>query len=375
MNIQKIFQMLFYLLMVVLGVLTGCQQPTKAVLSSTSPSITPSRTSAPLLTPSRTPTPSPTLTPVIPTPTLGTGYQLTYVSECQTDSECMYAVDVSCLESEIPCLGKPQLLFEVSEISQGPKPPILYSSWSPDGTHVAIEAAGISGKSDVFVGDWDGKNWINLTNSPNFEGEPAWSPNGSYISFSANSGDPDYIVRAFTITPDGKQVNQLLKLLGSSDRNGLIWTPHRLSWSPDGEQVVFMHSDEKGFNQLFIANPDGSKLKQLTDQPENYFDPHFSPDGDWIVATRELDPLMETNRFEMILIRVDGSGEVKVILQSKYYLFQSVWSPNGNWIVFEVNPVGNFGIYLIRSDGTGLMKVTQSNVEEQAPAWRKISSP
>jgi TolB protein len=284
----------------------------------------------------------------------------------------MYAKDVGCLENEQPCLGEPQLLFEVSKTDQGPKPPVAYSVWSPDGKQVALGATGVKGQGDVFVGDLAGKNWTNLTNSPNFEGEPAWSPDGLYISYSASSGDPDYVVKAFIITPAGKKVDQLLKNLGIVDNQGLFWTPHGLSWSPNGQQVVFMHSDENGYYQLYIANPDGSELKQLTDQPEDHFDPHFSPDGKWIVATRELGKFEDTQQYEIILFKSDGSGETKVIYQSPDYLFQPVWSPIGNWIAFLE---GGSGLNIIRSDGTGLMKISDNNARIFAPAWRKITSP
>jgi Tol biopolymer transport system component len=145
-----------------------------------------------------------------------------------------------------------------------------------------------------------------------------------------------------------------------------------LSWSPDGQQVVFMHSDENGYNQLFTAKPDGSGLKQLTDLPEDYFDPHFSPDGKWIVATRELGKFEDTQQYEIILIKSDGSGEPKVIYQSTNYLFDSVWSPTGNWIAFTE---GDSRINIIRSDGSGLMRISANNDSIFAPAWRKISSP
>jgi Tol biopolymer transport system component len=277
----------------------------------------------------------------------------------------MYAIDVGCPENEQPCLSEPQLIFEVSKKDNGPKPPIAYSVWSSNGKQVVIEATGVKGQGDVFLGDWEGKNWINLTNSPNFEGEPAWSPDGLNISYSGSSGEPDYHVWAFMITPDGKNVKRIMTYMNLS---GI----HRLAWSPDGKQVVFMHSDENGYNQLFTAKPGGSGLKQLTDQPEDYFDPHFSPDGKWIVATRELGKFEDTQQYEIILIKSDGSGETKVIHQSNNYLFDPVWSPIGNWIAFLE---GGSGLNIIRSDGTGLMRVSSENTTILAPAWRKINSP
>ncbi len=313
---------------------------------------------------SPTPVPSPTLTQAPPSPTPAIHYQLTFVSKCQEESQCMYAIDMSCLESEQPCIGEPQLLFEISKQNQGPRPPIFPYDWSPDGQKVAIEATGLKGQGDIFVGDWSGQNWINLTNSPNIEGEAAWGPDGSYITYIASSGEPDYKIRAFKISSNGGKAVQLLNTLESVS----VGQP---SWSPDGKQLAFTHSDGNGYSQIYIAIPDGSDFRQLTDQMANSFQPDFSPDGQWIVASRE--PERYSNSDELILVKPDSSGEIEVVLKQNGYLFTPVWSPVGDWIAFTSEVNRHSSIYLIRSDGTGLTKVTQSSADEDGPAWRILS--
>ncbi len=319
--------------------------PTSILLPSTSvPSVTPARVSL--------------------TPTPDMYYQLTYVATCQEESQCMYAIEIGCLETENPCMGESHLLFEITKNGQGPRPPILSYGWSPDGQQIAIEATGLGGKGDVYIGEWDGEIWINLTDSPNYEGRPVWSPDGMHIAYTANTGDPDYIVRYFSIRPDGTEVSQLLSTLNFLDVGYLIWLP-------DGERVAFLHSDEMGYWQIFVANQDGSNLAQVTRETKDHGLSGVSPDGQWILFTLETE--MGSAISNIYLIQPDGNATIAVTDETQGYRSSPVWSPMGDWIAFTAKIDGNYDIFLIRSDGTGLVNVTQSVSDEHAPAWRVVS--
>ncbi|MCP5054591.1 MAG: hypothetical protein GY940_45915 [bacterium] len=45
------------------------------------------------------------------------------------------------------------------------------------------------------------------------------------------------------------------------------------------------------------------------------------------------------------------------------------WSPDGKTIVFESNRDGNWNIFLIKPDGSGLLRVAHSPVDERKPSW------
>src|SRR5262249_15430615 len=45
------------------------------------------------------------------------------------------------------------------------------------------------------------------------------------------------------------------------------------------------------------------------------------------------------------------------------------WSPNGHEIVFHSNRDGNYNIYVVNGDGTGIRRVTNSPLLDQWPDW------
>jgi Tol biopolymer transport system component len=49
--------------------------------------------------------------------------------------------------------------------------------------------------------------------------------------------------------------------------------------------------------------------------------------------------------------------------------YQPKWSPDGKQIAFTSTRDGNYEVYLIRPDGTGLRNLTQHDAVDKDPAW------
>jgi TolB protein len=102
-----------------------------------------------------------------------------------------------------------------------------YPSFSPDMKHIVWRKIVGDMNSEVFVANADGSNPRNITNSPAFDGWPAWSPNGKKIAFASNRG-ANYQV--YLMDPSGENV----QLVANTD--GRATSPR---WAFDGKTIYF----------------------------------------------------------------------------------------------------------------------------------------
>lgn len=137
-----------------------------------------------------------------------------------------------------------------------------FPTWSPDGKSIVYS-------QDAHLVIWDpgtGKR-RNLT-MPGGQRDtfPQWSPNGDWIAFSSDR-DADEEFKLYLIRPNGTGLHRLTDKSGDS----------HCSWSPDGKWLVFssartgfkdehaLSESPQPYGQLFIIRPDGSGIRQITD--------------------------------------------------------------------------------------------------------------
>ena len=101
------------------------------------------------------------------------------------------------------------------------------------------------------------------------------------------------------------------------------------SWSPDGKQIVY-----KRGRQLVILSLADGKIMPLTGEDHWYNFPQWSPKGDAIMFTSDRD-----GDFELYTIRPDGTG-LRRLTNTPGNDAHSIWSPDGEWIVFSSARMG-----------------------------------
>ncbi|HET8564746.1 MAG TPA: DPP IV N-terminal domain-containing protein, partial [Candidatus Binatia bacterium] len=128
-------------------------------------------------------------------------------------------------------------------------------SASPDGEKVAF-ASNRSGYWDLYLLDLGSGETSQLTDTPDYEGAPTWSPDGAFLAFEAYEEDNLEIVVGPSKDPLGDSVH--LTTSPASD--------HSPAWAPDGRHIAFI-STESGNSEVIVADldrTDGNRFQNLS---------------------------------------------------------------------------------------------------------------
>ena len=83
---------------------------------------------------------------------------------------------------------------------------------------------------DIYVMTTNGSNWTRLTNSDRYDGQPAWSPDGSQIAYAS---EVDGNLGIYVMNANGSNQHRVSSNLSFIDFSG------QPAWSPDGTRIVF----------------------------------------------------------------------------------------------------------------------------------------
>ena len=195
----------------------------------------------------------------------------------------------------------------------------------------------------------------NLTNSIGEDNLPAWSPDGSKVSFTSNRDGTGDI---YVMNSDGSGV----KRLTSSD------TPEYTSkWSPDGTKIAF-DSDRDGNREIYIMNTDGSDQRRLTFNATSDNGPvSFSPDGMRLAYARNASENGGgVYNFDIFVMNSDGS-DVRQLTTDPEFDAEPLWSPDGSTIYFTSGRKSSFEVFAIGADGSGEVNVSNTADASDGP--------
>jgi TolB protein len=155
----------------------------------------------------------------------------------------------------------------------------------------------------------------------------------------------------------------------NGDGTGLLRLSHKPgpdsgpAWSPNGDKISFTRQVDSKTWSLYIMNADGSQIQRITfDTNVHDNQPCWTLDGR-ILFAREY-PLQKT-RTEVWTVNPDGR-ELKRIAENGSY---PSCSRDGAKIVYPVYSDGDGEIWMMNRDGSDQVKITDNQSQDWLPAW------
>ena len=161
---------------------------------------------------------------------------------------------------------------------------------------------------EVYFADYDGANVRRVTISRTLNNNPAWSPDGRAIAYTAWRPHMDVLVSHIY------QGRLESPAAGSLDVQN--WLP---AWSPDGSQLAFT-SNRDGNSELYLMNADGKNLRRLTNHPGIDTSPTWSPQGHQLAFVSD-----RSGSLQVYVVGVDGTGLRRITFES--HCDRPTWSP------------------------------------------------
>lgn len=200
---------------------------------------------------------------------------------------------------------------------------------------------------DIYMANTDGSEVELFIGGSGYDAEATVSPDGKYIVFtSTRSGDLE-LWRYDMKSGDLLQLTDDLGYDGgaffSRDSQQIVWRASR----PTGEHAEVYKSllqdnlVEPSELNIFVADIDGSNVRQVTNLPGANWAPFFHPDGDRILFTSNHHSLSEGGRlFAVFMIGTDGEGLTQITHSGRFDAFP-MFSYDGTRLVFSSNRNGS----------------------------------
>jgi Tol biopolymer transport system component len=144
--------------------------------------------------------------------------------------------------------------------------------------------------------------------------------------------------------------------------------------TPVNGSIVFAMPVEGGGVSLFVANPDGSELREITpregDEGDVLLSPDVSPDGRTVVVA-DHPSSFDSDRSVLATFPIDGSpGSLLTGLDERWVVQDPAWSPDGTRIAFAGSANGPFGLYVFDLETGRALPVPGTNeLSVGDPAW------
>ncbi len=240
--------------------------------------------------------------------------------------------------------------------------PVTYSenydpSLSPDGARMVFLKV-LEGHERLFMANADGSNEQRLLASTDVDIEdPAWSPDGRQIAYVRIGGSSKAI--------------HIMNVDGTSDRSLTppSQSPIHPAWMPDSRSILYctdddLHPPQKNSAEIYRIEVATRKITTLISGGVNTY-PVPSPNGAQIAFRKMID----TNS-EVFIANIDGTS-IRNLTNHPAFDGWPAWSPDNRRIAFASNRNSAYQIFVMNADGSDVKLVANTEGRATAPQWSK----
>jgi len=213
------------------------------------------------------------------------------------------------------------------------------------------------GTYDTYVANADGSDRQLVAAEMH---QPAFSPDGQWLAVNGERGE---YLNLCIVQPDGDGLREITEYV----EDGLP------TWSPDGQSLAFSstrHGDKQSRIYIIDQVPfDGQKAQGrslnygLDDVRGEY--PAWTPEGQVVYAGCHYDGLSAQCGLLTLPAGPDPQTPAPVTTESQ----DSAPAVHGDRVAFMSNRDGNWEIYVVNLDGSGLVRLTNQAAHDGLPAW------
>ena len=234
-------------------------------------------------------------------------------------------------------------------------------AWSPDGTKILFTAPGENNNLQIWVLDIQSGETSQLTSLEGENTNPAWSPDGERIAF-VNFGRINDVSMIYTIDADGSNLSRLSLDFQETDP----------LWTPDMEWLLYViHASNHSY--FFWRNKTDNYATPQPYDPAEMFgrmgevdEPAITNDGTYMAYTR-----LDGERKQIWSVDFKLRGARTLLLTADHTTeYHSSWSPDAQWIVFTSERDGNSEIYIMTSVGLLQTNLTNDPGRDMHPDWQ-----